>query len=233
MSYQRKQNFLDHLIAYGGTAPLYLHKIQLQFHFEPRYYNRILTHEERRSKTTSVYFGRMRHVTYIYSPNGTAQVFVACTDSSFKIETDEDIDNLFSFLGRIRDRSLDHLRDQNEHIVPVITKWRLVGCDINKDIEIGSFMQATLPAIQLKDAGKVFRLYVKPSGDRAFYRIEESFSPSQNSSLSDAFDSILVRTTPDTKLANKVLQEIGQLKSRIDSITTPKCCNCGNLHIRS
>ena len=232
MSYQRKQNFLDHLIAYGGTAPLCLHKIQLQFRIEHRYYNRILISEESRSKTIRGHFG-MSYVTYIYSPNGTAQVFVSCTNYPFKIETDEDIDNLFSFLGRIRDRSLDHLRDQNEHIVPVITKWRLVGCDINKDVEISDFMQVTLPAIQLKDAGKVFRLYVKPSGDRALHRVEESFSPSQNSSLSEAFDNILVRTTPDTKLANKVLQEIGQLKSRIDSITTSKCCNCGNLHKRS
>ena len=49
-------------------------------------------------------------------------------------------------------------------------------------------MQLTLPDIQLKHADRVFRLYVKRSGDKVFYRIEESVS--RYLALPQALDSI-------------------------------------------
>src|SRR5215467_9499930 len=53
-------------------------------------------------------------------------------------------------------------------------KWILTGCDINKDVTVSDKVQLTAIDIQLKDAGRVFRLYIKSLGDKAVYRVEES-----------------------------------------------------------
>jgi hypothetical protein len=47
---------------------------------------------------------------------------------------------------------------------------------LNKDVEIDDTCQLTLPDIQLKDADRVFRVYVKSLHDKAVYRSEESFT---------------------------------------------------------
>jgi hypothetical protein len=59
--------------------------------------------------------------------------------------------------------------------------------------------QLTLPDIQLKDVDGVFRLYVKPSGDNAFYRIEESASP--RALLPQALDNF---RNPNKEINNKL-----------------------------
>ena len=64
--------------------------------------------------------------------------------------------------------------DPHERIVPPITNWVLIGCDINKDITVTDMLQLTAINIQFKEAGRVFRLYVKSLGDEAVYRVEES-----------------------------------------------------------
>jgi len=53
-------------------------------------------------------------------------------------------------------------------------KWILTGCDINKDVTVNDKLQLTAINIQLKDADRVFRLYIKSLGDKAVYRVEES-----------------------------------------------------------
>ena len=53
-------------------------------------------------------------------------------------------------------------------------KWILTGCDINKDVTVSDKLQLTAIDIQLKDADRVFRLYIKSLGDKAVYRVEES-----------------------------------------------------------
>lgn len=58
--------------------------------------------------------------------------------------------------------------------------------NMNNDIEINDKMQLTLPAIQLKYAGRVLRAYVKLLGDRAAYRLEESLKVDL-SLIKDAF----------------------------------------------
>jgi hypothetical protein len=78
--------------------------------------------------------------------------------------------------------------DPHERIVPAITKWTLVGCDINKDIAVADMLQLTAINIQLKDAGRVFRLYIKSLGDKAVYRVEESVKV--RSSLVDVLHTI-------------------------------------------
>ncbi|MFL6404724.1 MAG: hypothetical protein ACJ71M_14755, partial [Nitrososphaeraceae archaeon] len=78
--------------------------------------------------------------------------------------------------GRVYDRLLYLLSDVRENIVPSIMNWRLIQCDINKDIEVSDRMQITLPDIQLESADRVFRLYVKSLHEKAVYRCEESLT---------------------------------------------------------
>jgi hypothetical protein len=174
MREQKAQNLLDILSSFG-RSPLYIHKLQLQLSFEPTYYtdiqknsskyNKAKQHEEKIGKAV---------VKYLVYPNGKVMVFVACSNNPFKLEDEGDESILYSFLGQVRDRLLYLVTDPHERIVPPIIKWVLTGCDINKDVTITDMFQLSAINIQLKDANRVFRLYIKSLGDRAVCRVEES-----------------------------------------------------------
>ncbi|MGB6527757.1 MAG: hypothetical protein WBF33_06585 [Candidatus Nitrosopolaris sp.] len=80
------------------------------------------------------------------------------------------------------------MTDPHERIVPPITKWVHTGCDITKDITVTDMLQLSAINIQLKDADRVFRLYIKSLGDKAVYRVEESVK--MRSSLVDVLHTI-------------------------------------------
>lgn len=67
----------------GGTAPLYIPKIQLQVNVEPKYYDDIIIDadinraiQRNRAKLLEEYIG-MTRVNYTYSPNGKIQISLA------------------------------------------------------------------------------------------------------------------------------------------------------------
>jgi hypothetical protein len=171
---QKAQNLYDILYSFD-RYPLYIHKLQLQLSLESRYYtdiqkssskhNKAKQHEEKIG--TSI-------VKYLVYPNGKTMVFVACSNNPFKVEDESDVSILYAFLGQVRDRLLYLMTDPHERIVPPIMKWILTGCDINKDVTVSDKLQLTAINIQLKDADRVFRLYIKSLGDKAVYRVEES-----------------------------------------------------------
>ena len=117
------------------------------------------------------------------------EIAVKSSDTPFRLETDEDESIIFSFLGQVRDRLLYHVSDIRERHIPSIMEWALKRCDLNKDVEIQYNCQMTLPDIQLKYAGRVFRLYVKSLHDKAVYRTEESLTLNR-ALLSEALDNI-------------------------------------------
>jgi hypothetical protein len=71
-------------------------------------------------------------------------------------------------------------------------------------------MQLTLADIQLKHADSVFRLYVKRSGDKVFYRIEKSVS--RNLVLPQALDSI---RNPNKGIEEKIDKLTKLVESRL------------------
>ena len=142
-------------------------------------YNKAKEHEEKIGKAV---------VKYLVYPNGKTMVFVACSNNPFKLEDEADESILYSFLGPVRDRLLYLVTDPHERIVPPIIKWVLTGCDINKDITVTDTLQLSAINIQLKDANRVFRLYIKSLGDEAVYRVEESLK--MHSSLIDVLHTI-------------------------------------------
>ena len=185
---QKAQNLLDalHLL---GHSPLYIHKLQLQLSLDSGYYIDI-------QKDSSKYNKAKQHeekigtalVKYLVYPNGKTMVFVACSNNPFKLEDEADESILYSFLGQVRDRLLYLVTDPHERIVPPITEWILTGCDINKDITVSDTLQLSAINIQLKEANRVFRLYIKSRGDKAFYRVEESLK--MRSSIVDVLHTI-------------------------------------------
>jgi hypothetical protein len=171
---QKAQNLFDIFNSFG-QCPLYIHKLQLQLSLESRYYTDI-------QKTSSKHNKAKQHeekigtsiVKYLVYPNGKTMVFVACSNYPFKLEDESDVSVIYAFLGQVRDRLLYLMTDPHERIVPPIIKWILTGCDINKDVTVSDMLQLTAIDIQLKDADRVFRLYIKSLGDKAVYRVEES-----------------------------------------------------------
>jgi hypothetical protein len=142
-------------------------------------YNKAKQHQERIGKAV---------VKYLLYPNGKVMVFIACSNNPFKLEDEGYESILYSFLGQVRDRLLYLVTDPHERIVPPVTNWVLTGCDINKDVTVSDILQLTAVNIQLKNANRVFRIYIKSLGDKAVYRVEESVK--MRSSIVDALHTI-------------------------------------------
>lgn len=175
LEYQKAQAFLDVLLLVPHI-PLYIHKLQLLVTISKDDYKELIQlqyNESKRKRSHEEIIGR-RYVKYLFSMNGTIEIFVTSNHSPFKIETDEDESLLFSFLGQVRDRLLYHVGDVRELYIPSLMDWILVQCDLNKDIEIDDKAQITLPDIQLRHLDRVFREYVKIVNGKAFCRAEES-----------------------------------------------------------
>jgi hypothetical protein len=124
-------------------------------------------------------------------------IFVACSNNPFKLEDEGYESILYSFLGQVRDRLLYLVTDPHERMVPPLTNWVLTGFDINKDITVTDMLQLSAVNIQLKDANRVFRLYIKSLGDKAVYRVEESVK--MHSCLVDVLHTIRSSSEPYDK----------------------------------
>ena len=199
MDHQPARYFLDILYQFL-LVPIFIHKLFLQTFIDPSYYKE-LKKEEKVQVNKSVAYEELigplsakKKVTFTIYPNGTVMIYITCSHSPFKLENGEDISYIFSFLGQVRDRLLYFLKDPNERILPPLMEWKLNQCDINKDIEINDKEQITLPDIQLIEADRVFRLYVKALEQRAYYRLEESKKVNQKLPL--AFDYLLTTYYP-------------------------------------
>ena len=231
---QKAQSLVDVLSSLGGYS-LYIHRLHLQLSIAPEYYHTSTTitalPQTKRNKGKQ-YLERMARadVNFVIYPNGKIMISVACSNSPFKLETDEDESTLFSFLGQIRDRLLYIVNDPRERAIPNIMEWRLSGCDINKDIEISDMVQLSSIDIQLNCADRVFRLYVKSLHDKAVYRCEESLA-FKYTPLVEALDKI---RNPNKILESKfdmMLVLINQLRQKVDSI--PYCKSIGYCDINN
>jgi hypothetical protein len=207
---QKAQTFLEVLLMLP-FAPPHIHKILLMLNIDREFYT-TLEKKPRDGNLAKVYeewIGKA-FVTYTYNKNGRVEIAVACSNNPFKLETDDDVTIIFYFLGQVKDRMLYHLDDLKERGVPSELRWVLKGCDLNRDVEISDNMQITLPDIQLKYAGHVFRLYVKALGEKAICRGEESLT--LNLTLDKAFD----------KIRNPGIEEVKKELAEIKSMMTDR-----------
>ena len=159
--------------------PAYIHNIHLQVDIDRNEYECITSKERAgcRSKEHHERIGRVKgmpNVSYMIYPKGKVMVYVKCSENPFRLETENDVSYFFSFLGQVRDRMVIWLSDLHETIVPSIMEWHLLQCDINRDVELTSMAQMTLPDIPIKYADRVFRLYVKSLHDRGYIGLKSS-----------------------------------------------------------
>jgi hypothetical protein len=210
---EKAQSFLDVLQFLPFTPPC-IHKLQLLLHINKEYYKELQQTENpvNKAKCHEEIIGR-RYVTYTYSPDGVVEVAIRSNATPFSIATDEDVSIIFSFLGQVKDRILFHLSDPRERAVPTIMDWTLKACDLNKDILTSDKAQLTLPDIQLRLAGRVFRSYVKIMEGKASYRLEESLR--LNQILPEALDNI---RHPYRSLENKIIRVAEQLSQLNNSV---------------
>ena len=170
------QNLVDYILPILPKLTANIHKIQLEIKLNPEYCTEIrsLARSENRGKTHEEIIASVL-VRYLFYPNGRVMVFVACGNTPFKLESDNDLGRLIAFLGAVRDRLAVFLHDRHERAVPDIMQWYLNGCDINRDVKVSDWLQFTGLNIQVKHAFHLFRLYIKAKGEDTLYRIEESF----------------------------------------------------------
>lgn len=103
--------------------------------------------------------GLILEVVYKFNKRGSIEIEIACSRNPFQIETDDDINNFFVFLGQVKDRLLNILYDPRERILPPIDKWILKYGDL-KDIDIDDkkIEQLMDLNIQIKHVGKAFQI---------------------------------------------------------------------------
>ena len=155
--------------------PLLMHNIHLWTQIDESHYNEL--HQKlsvNQSKIEREQIG-LRPVVYTFNKSGSIQIDIKSSRYPFKIETDDDINSFFVFLGQVKDRLGLILSDPRERIVPAVNNWILKSCDFNKDVEFeGDIGQILDPNIQIKYAGKALRLYVKSMEDKFVIRGERT-----------------------------------------------------------
>jgi hypothetical protein len=176
-----------------GPAYRYIHKLQIRTRIGKEHYDELGLPVKGNNKA-KFHLARINQargppdLEYNVYPNGTVMVFISCSDRPFRLVDDDDIFAINAYLGKVEDRLKNLLSDTRSRIVSPVSTWILIGCDVNKDVQIGDMTQLTGLNIQVKSAIGVFRGYVKRIGDKAVYRGELSMTP--NEPLSTAFETV-------------------------------------------
>lgn len=213
---QKASNFLETLL-FAKYISRQINKIELEPAIDKKklldkdYYFRISAKEWPQNKGKALEeFIDERKIEFVHYRNGNVTITISCSEKTFGIETEEDILNMFSFFGQVRDRLEYQISDPRGRLVAPIANWILKQCEINKDIPITDEAQLTLPDIQLLTAFRVFRLYVKNLGGQPYYRIEELLQVNQPLQVLESM------RNPYEALEKK----LDLLKARLDSLTS-------------
>jgi len=199
-----RKNVLVELLSKIGFGPLCIHKLQLKTTFDKKEFMWLEKEEDEKNtvirEMTFDFHHFPRRVTfYIYS-NGTLMTYINCSNYPIKIENEEDIEKFYIWLGRIEYHIDVIFYDSRRETIPSIREWILQNYDINKDMEINTMCQLTIPNIQLKEMNQVFRMYVKAINDKCYLRAEESVT--SNSTLGDSLRDIIGRNTKSGQETN-------------------------------
>ena len=178
-----------------NSSLLYIHKLQLRTRIKKEHYDELnITSTKGKDNEIKYHLERINQaqgkqdVEYNIFSNGTITIYVSCSDNPFRLYNEEDISKIITYLGRVEDRLKALFSDTTNAIVPSSLEWVLVGCDVNKDIQIEPMAQLTSINLQINPAIRGFRSYVKRIEDQAFYRFEIPISP--NKPVSSVFESL-------------------------------------------
>ena len=176
------QSFLPQL-SLLPFQPLNMHNIHLWTIIDKSHYEELkLKPVFNKTKIVRERIG-LREVIFKFNKKGSIEIDISCSKYPFQIETDDDVNNFFIFLGKVQYTLAYILSDPRERIVPSVDTWILKSCDFNKDVEIQNIGQLMNLNIQVKHAGKAFRLYVKNLEDRFVLREERTMKVNQPISI--------------------------------------------------
>ncbi|HSF49746.1 MAG TPA: hypothetical protein VLA74_03220 [Nitrososphaeraceae archaeon] len=170
----------------------------------------------------------LREVVYKFNKNGSVEIEIGCSKNPFPIETTNDVNNFFVFLGQVKCILAIILNDPTQRIVPPVDNWILKSCDFNKDVEldnknIGQLMGLN---IQVKHMGEAFRLYVKNLEDRFALRGEKVMKVNQpitsfmNDSILNPLHLINNKFDEVLNIIEKRFDEINNRISRMEKLTS-------------
>jgi hypothetical protein len=116
-------------------APLFIHNMHFKTKVLPECYLELdLPYYKRnKGKYHTEIIGKTR-VDYVFYASGTVDIHTSCSNSPYKLETEEDRFRITEFFGQIRAGLINLLNDKHEKIVDDVLEWELTECDINKDI---------------------------------------------------------------------------------------------------
>ena len=173
---QLKARYVSELLTLLQHQPICIHKPSFKLSINKNYYDEIDIKQTTKGNKSKVHEEKigLRNVRYEVYPDGTVMIYISCSNTPFKLEVEEDVSSFFSFLGQVKDRLVNFLKDFSEKAIPSVMSWILVQCDINQDIGINIIEQLSIPDLQLRVHDRIFRLYVKSIHGSSYYRIEES-----------------------------------------------------------
>jgi hypothetical protein len=187
---QQKAQHVQDILYRLSSVHLYIHKLQIQTCINKEYYDDIKDIKPDLVNGAKIYEQRIGqsqghpNLKFIISPNGTVMIYVSCSMNPFRLYDEQDVSDILIFLGRVEENLCNLFSDTRDMIIPSVKKWILKGCDVNKDVEINSVAQLTLPDIQIPLFERAVKGYVKLIGDRAYYRIEQSLTPNEPINIS-------------------------------------------------
>jgi hypothetical protein len=192
---QQKAETFHEVLTQLSSSLLYIHKMQIQSFIDKENHGLLATLPLKGTARFGIERIGNHTVEYNIHPNGSVMIYVTCSYRPFRLYEEHDVLDILLFLGRVEDRLKDVLSDTKDRVVPPVKQWILKGCDVNKDIEIGRKAQLTLPDMQIPFFEKTLRAYVKPIGDRVYYRVELSLEP--DGQIEQALDCLRSETKID------------------------------------
>ena len=155
----QKVQYLQDWFCKISEIHLYIHKIQIKLSIDKENYE-LLSHLPIISNYR-VHYERigLREIKYQIYTNGTVMIYVSCSENTFRLQFEYDVSVIMMFIGKVDERLKYLVSDTKEKVVPPVSDWILMRCDVNKDIEIDDVIaQITLPDIQITVFEKVLEL---------------------------------------------------------------------------
>lgn len=190
----QKATSLLQVLQLSGPLPRYIHNLHLELSIDREFYSSIDVPIQKVNKAKKLGCRiDNNNVNLVFYRTGTVVVEIVCTKKPFKIENLEDEIRFTSYVGQVRCKIADLLSDSSGNIVPELTRWQLVECDINIDVPITDALLQSFPAIQIyPDLRRMqlqgfkmplslftgtLRVYPKSLGEQGVMRLEELCTP--------------------------------------------------------
>jgi hypothetical protein len=109
-------------------------------------------------------------VSYVFYPNGTIDTYTKNSEKPFRLQTEEDRENLLAFIRKIKHNLPPQV------VVPDIEQWECTECDINRDVKVSDLLHISCVKVQVKHLDHLFRVYIKKIDNDTLCRAEETKS---------------------------------------------------------